>query len=67
MQLRKIEDLELTGKRVFLRLDLNVPIKNGVIQDDTRITQALPTIKYILERTKKLTIASHPGWRQPCR
>lgn len=61
MQLRKIEDLELTGKRVFLRLDLNVPIKNGVIQDDTRITQALPTIKYILERTKKLTIASHLG------
>jgi phosphoglycerate kinase len=61
MQLRKIEDLELTGKRVFLRLDLNVPIKNGTIQDETRIREALPTIRYILERTNKLTIASHLG------
>ncbi len=61
MQLRKIEELDLTGKKVFLRLDLNVPIKNGKIQDDTRILEALPTIKYILERTKKLTLASHLG------
>ncbi|MEI6397194.1 MAG: phosphoglycerate kinase, partial [Pseudomonadota bacterium] len=61
MQLRKIEDLELTGKKVFLRLDLNVPIKNGKIQDETRISEALPTIKYILERTSRLTMASHLG------
>ena len=61
MQLRKIEDLELTGKKVFLRLDLNVPIKNGKIQDETRISEALPTIKYILERTSRLTMASHMG------
>lgn len=61
MQLRKLEDLELTGKKVFLRLDLNVPIKNGKIQDETRIREALPTIKYILERTSKLTMASHLG------
>ena len=61
MQLRKLEDLELTGKRVFLRLDLNVPVKNGKIQDETRIREALPTIRYILERTHKLTIASHLG------
>jgi len=61
MQLRKLEDLELTGKKVFLRLDLNVPIKNGKIQDETRIREALPTIKYILERTTKLTMASHLG------
>jgi phosphoglycerate kinase len=61
MQLRKLEDLELTGKKVFLRLDFNVPVKNGSIQDETRIREALPTIKYILERTTKLTIASHLG------
>ena len=61
MQLRKLEDLELTGKKVFLRLDLNVPVKNGSIQDETRIREALPTIKYILERTTKLTMASHLG------
>jgi phosphoglycerate kinase len=61
MQLRKLEDLELNGKKVFLRLDLNVPIKNGKIQDETRIREALPTIKYILERTNKLTMASHLG------
>jgi len=61
MQLRNLEDLELTGKKVFLRLDLNVPVKNGSIQDETRIREALPTIKYILERTTKLTMASHLG------
>ena len=61
MQLRNLEDLELTGKKVFLRLDLNVPVKNGSIQDETRILEALPTIKYILERTTKLTMASHLG------
>ena len=61
MLLRKLEDLELNGKKVFLRLDLNVPVKNGKIQDETRITEALPTIRYILERTSKLTMASHLG------
>ena len=61
MELRKLEELELTGKKVFLRLDLNVPIKKGKIQDDTRVREAIPTIKYILERTTKLTIASHLG------
>ena len=61
MELRRLEDLELNGKKVFLRLDLNVPIKNGKIQDETRIREALPTIRYILERTTKLTMASHMG------
>ena len=50
MELRKLEDLDLNNKKVFLRLDLNVPVKKGKIQDDTRITEALPTIKYILEQ-----------------
>ena len=61
MQLRTLKDLNFTGKKVFVRLDLNVPIKNGVIQDETRIIEALPTLKYILERTNKIAIVSHLG------
>jgi phosphoglycerate kinase len=56
-----ITDLEITQKKVFLRLDLNVPIKNGKITDDTRIREALPTIKYCLEKQAKLVVASHLG------
>lgn len=61
MNIRTLQDLDFTGKKVFLRLDLNVPIKNGKITDETRIKEALPTIKYILERTNKVAIASHLG------
>lgn len=61
MQLRSVEDLDLENKSVLLRLDLNVPLENGVITDDTRIQAALPTIRYILERTNKLAICSHLG------
>jgi phosphoglycerate kinase len=61
MKMRRLEDLDLKNKKVFLRLDLNVPMKNGKITDDTRITAALPTIKYILERTPKLVVATHIG------
>ena len=58
---RSIEEFELHEKKVFLRLDLNVPIKNGVIQDDTRLEAALPTIRYALEKGAKLIVASHLG------
>jgi len=61
MKFRKIEDLELEFKTVFLRLDLNVPIENGKVTDDTRIRAAIPTIKKILEKTNKIVIASHLG------
>ena len=61
MSIRTLQDLEFRGKKVFLRLDLNVPIKNGKITDETRIVEALPTIRYILERTNKVAIASHLG------
>lgn len=61
MEIRTLKDLDLVDKKVFLRLDLNVPIKNGKITDETRIKEALPTIKYILERTHKIVIASHLG------
>mmetsp|Transcript_39530 Transcript_39530/g.97219 ORF Transcript_39530/g.97219 Transcript_39530/m.97219 type:complete len:475 (+) Transcript_39530:189-1613(+) len=52
---------ELEGKRVLLRCDLNVPITNGVISDDTRIKESLPTIIYLLENGAKVAVASHLG------
>lgn len=61
MDFTTLPQLDLTNRSVFLRLDLNVPLIDGVIQDDTRIRAALPTIQYILERTHKLVIASHLG------
>jgi len=61
MDLRKLESLDIKGKKVFLRLDLNVPIKKGVIQDETRIREALPTIRHILAQTNKLAVCSHLG------
>lgn len=56
-----IEELDIKEKRVFLRLDLNVPMKNGKITDDTRIREALPTIQYCMDNKCKLMIASHLG------
>jgi len=53
--------LELVGKRVFLRCDLNVPLKNGVITDDGRIKASLPTIKALLEKGASIVIAAHLG------
>lgn len=59
--IKLITDIDITEKRVFLRLDLNVPLQNGKISDDTRIKEALPTIEYCLEHKAKLVIASHLG------
>ncbi len=62
MNKKTINDIDLTNKRILLRVDFNVPLKNGVIQDDTRIKAALPTINYILEHNpKSLVIMSHLG------
>jgi phosphoglycerate kinase len=59
--IKTIRDFVLTDKVVFLRLDLNVPIENGVITDETRIRESLPTIKYAIEKGAKLVMASHLG------
>lgn len=59
--IKTIRDFELTDKVVFLRLDLNVPLENGKITDETRITASLPTIKYAVDRGAKLVLASHLG------
>ena len=57
-----IRDLDLAGKRVFIRVDFNVPLKNGVIGDDTRIRASLPTVKYALDHgAATVILASHLG------
>ena len=56
-----IRDLDLAGKRVFLRVDFNVPLDSGRVTDDTRITETLPTLKLARERGARLVLASHLG------
>lgn len=61
MNKKTIKDIDLKGKRIFIRVDFNVPIKNGEIGDATRIVGALPTIKYAIDQGAKVIVASHLG------
>lgn len=59
--IKKITDLDLEGKRVFIRADLNVPVKDGKVTSDARIVSSLPTITYALEHGAKVMVSSHIG------
>ena len=61
MNKKTLRDVDLKGKRVIMRVDFNVPLKEGVIKDDTRIKGALPSIKYVLDQGGSLVLMSHLG------
>ena len=58
---KTIRDYDLSGKKVIIRVDLNVPIKDGIISDDTRIRASIKTIKYAINNGARIILLSHLG------